>query len=288
MLQYVFFGLVTGSILAIATVGFSMIRQTEGFLNIAHGQFMALGAAVAYLLYEVVGASIWVAGVAAIVLTGLVGLIAGIFLFQPVRQSGDLVQLFTGIGLAYILYAILVMAFGSEVRTFRLGFGPRFEVADANFTGVELFIVLLSVLSVLLLHLLLTRTVTGIRIRAVATNIPLAQIRGVPTGRVSNIVWFLSASFAGLAGVMFSIMGAVSTELGWQNIILVLAAAVLGGLGSIYGVVAAGFLLGLAMEASALVIPTAYRSVVAFGVLIIVLLVRPEGLFKLSGRKQAA
>jgi neutral amino acid transport system permease protein len=80
----------------------------------------------------------------------------------------------------------------------------------------------------------------------------------------------------------------VNSELGWQQILIILAAAVLGGLGSIYGVLAAGFLLGLAMDLSALVIPTSYRTVVAFGVLILVLLVRPQGLFATAGRREAA
>ena len=127
----------------------------------------------------------------------------------------------------------------------------------------------------------------GTWIRATASNPSLAEVRGVPVSRVSAAVWFVASGLAGLAGVMVGLIGNVNSEMGWQQILIILAAAVLGGLGSIYGVLAAGLLLGLAMDLSALVVPTAYRTVVAFGVLILVLVLRPEGLFSVAGRKEA-
>jgi neutral amino acid transport system permease protein len=104
---------------------------------------------------------------------------------------------------------------------------------------------------------------------------------------VSHAVWFVASALAGLAGVMVGLIGNVHSELGWTLTLIILAAAVLGGLGSIYGVLASGLLLGLAMDLSALVIPTSYRSVVAFGVLILGLLLRPQGLFVTAGRREA-
>jgi neutral amino acid transport system permease protein len=113
-------------------------------------------------------------------------------------------------------------------------------------------------------------------------------VRGVRTQLVSSVVWLIASALAGLAGVLIGIIGSVNSEIGWFNILIVLSAAVMGGLGSIYGVIAAGLILGLAMDLSALVIPTAYRTVVAFAALILVLLLRPEGLFSLERRRQAA
>jgi neutral amino acid transport system permease protein len=121
----------------------------------------------------------------------------------------------------------------------------------------------------------------------VASNPELARLRGVPVNQASAIVWFIGSSLAGLAGVMLGVIGNVNAELGWQSILLILAVAVLGGLGRIYGVIAAGLLLGLAMDLSALIIPTAYRSVVAFGALILALLIRPQGLFAVGARREA-
>lgn len=287
-MQNLIFGLVTGSILAVATVGFSMIRQTEGFLNISHGQFLALGAFAGLFLADGLGWSIWLAGLGAVVVVGVIGVILGVVVFQPVRTKGALAQLFTGIGLAYVLYGLIIVVFGSNVRTYPVTFGHQFIVGGVRVTVGELLIIAIAGLSVLALHLFLTRTAVGTWIRAVASNVQLAQIRGVPTDRVSSFVWFIAAGLAGLAGVLIGVVGSVNSELGWFNILLILAAAVLGGLGSIYGVIAAGLVLGLAMDLSALLIPTAYRTVVAFGALILVLVLRPEGLFTLTRRKQAA
>ena len=104
---------------------------------------------------------------------------------------------------------------------------------------------------------------------------------------VSSVVWFISSALAAMAGVMLGVLGTVNTELGWANILIILAAAVLGGLGSILGVMASAVLLGVIMDVSALWIPTSYRSIIAFGALILVLLIRPEGLFSVRRRAES-
>jgi neutral amino acid transport system permease protein len=287
-MQNIVFGLITGSILALATVGFSMIRQTEGFINIAHGQFLALGAFLGLLFADTLGWSIWIAGPAAAIAVGLVGVVLSIVVFRPIRGHGALVQLFSSVGLAYVLYGLIIVIFGARVHYYPVSFGRQFQLGSILFTMGELLIVALAAFSVLALHVFLTRTSMGMWVRAVASNPNLARVRGVQVDRVSLTVWYISTSLAGLAGVMLGVVGAVNSELGWVNILLVLAAAVLGGFGSIYGVIAAGLLLGLVMDLSAVVIPTQYRTVVAFAALVLVLVFRPEGLFSLHRRRQAA
>jgi neutral amino acid transport system permease protein len=198
------------------------------------------------------------------------------------------VQLFSSVGLAYVLYGLIIVIFGARVHYYPVSFGRQFQLGSVLFTMGELLIVALAAFSVLALHIFLTRTSMGMWVRAVASNPSLAQIRGVQVNRVSLSVWYISTSLAGLAGVMIGVVGAVNSELGWVNILLVLAAAVLGGFGSIYGVIAAGLLLGLVMDLSAIVIPTQYRTVIAFAALVLVLVFRPEGLFSLHRRRQAA
>ena len=142
--------------------------------------------------------------------------------------------------------------------------------------------------SVLALHLFLTHTKLGLWTRATASNRELARTRGVRTGLVFSTVWFIACALAGLAGVLVGVVGAVHTELGWQYILTILAVAVMGGLRSLYGVLAAGVILGFVMDLSALVIPSRYGLAVAFAVIIITLLVRPEGLFASAKRKEVA
>ncbi|MDH5292834.1 MAG: branched-chain amino acid ABC transporter permease, partial [Acidimicrobiia bacterium] len=194
----------------------------------------------------------------------------------------------TSIGLAYVLYGLVRVIFGAKVQFFPNLFGRRFDFASFNITVGELVIIGLAGVSTAALHLFLTRTRTGTWIRATASNPELARLRGIPVERVSRAVWFVASALAGMAGVMLGVIGNVNSELGWTQILMVLAAAVLGGLGSIYGVLAAGLLLGLVMDLSALVIPSTWRLVVAFVALVAVLVFRPQGLFVRAGRKEAA
>jgi branched-chain amino acid transport system permease protein len=286
--QNIIFGLVSGSILALGTVGFAMTRQTEGFLNIAHGQYLTLGAFVGLIFVSDLGLNVFVAGVLTMITLGAIGAVIAKLVFDPVRRRGPLVLLFTSIGLAYALYGLVLALFGTEVRLYSIDFGASVTLASASITIGEAVIISLAFASVLALWLFLTFTRLGTWVRAVASNPQLARLRGVPVQLVSSAVWFLSAALAGLAGMLLAVLGSASAELGWSNILVILAVAVLGGVGRIYGVIAAGLLLGIVMSVSALVIPTAYQTMVAFGLLVIVLIFRPEGIFSVARRREHA
>jgi neutral amino acid transport system permease protein len=286
-MQNLIFGLITGSILALSAVGFSMIRQTEGFINIAHGQMLTVGAFLGFILVHSANLNILVAGLVAMVIVGALGVILARLIFEPIAEKGALAQLFTSIGLAYLLYGGIRIVFGAKVQFYPNLFGRRFDLGPVNITVGELVIIGLAAASTAALHLFLTRTRLGSWIRATASNPELAVLRGIPVRRVSRAVWFIASALAGMAGVMLGVIGNVNSELGWTQILMVLAAAVLGGLGSIYGVLVAGLLLGLVMDLSALVIPSTWRLVVAFIVLVAVLVLRPQGLFSRAARTEA-
>ncbi|CAN5616323.1 branched-chain amino acid ABC transporter permease [soil metagenome] len=287
-MQHLVYGLMTGSILAMAAAGFALIRKTEGFLNIAHGQLVALGAFLGYFFYTTAGLPIAVAAAAATLCIGALGLVSAVVVMQPMRSRGDLAQLFTSVGLAYIIYGVMTGVFGTNVRTYGVNFGAPLEFAGIRITPGELIIVAIVAATILTLHLFMTYTPLGMNIRATSSNLTLAQARGVRTDHVAWAVWFVASAFAGLSGVLLGLVGAIHAELGWTQILLILAATVLGGLGRIYGVVVASLALGMVMELSTLVVPAAYRFVVAFGVLIVILIFRPEGLFTVTRRRQAA
>jgi branched-subunit amino acid ABC-type transport system permease component len=284
--QNILFGLITGSLLAVATAGFALLRNTERFLHIAHGQFMALGAFLAVVLSPEWGLA---AGVlVAIAVTSGLGVLSGAVFFDPVKPQGGNVLLFTSIGLAWVIYALMIAVFGTDVRIFEVSLGRAVDIGPVSIAPGEMVILGVAAAVVLGLWLLLTRTALGRSIRAVASNRELAQVRGVPVVRVTRVIWALSSGLAAAAGILLGILGTVTTELGWSNILLVLAAAVLGGTGNILGVIAASLVLGVVMDASALIIDTAYRPVVAFVILIAVLVLRPEGLFSVARRREMA
>jgi branched-chain amino acid transport system permease protein len=288
MIQSIIFGLVQGSILALAAVGFAMTRQTEGFLNIAHGQYLAIGAFLGFLFYEEMGLNIFLTGLLVMASLGIIGVAIARLIFDPVRARGSLVLLFTSIGLAYALYGLVLAIFGTDVELLSVSFGETFEIGSANISVGEIVIIALAFATVLGLWLFFTYTSLGTWVRAVASNPQLARVRGVRVQLVSATVWFIAAGLAGLAGLLLAIIGSASPELGWANILVILSVAVLAGVGRIYSVIAAGLTLGMVMALSAEVIPVAYQTVVAFGVLVLVLVVRPEGLFAVRRRKEVA
>lgn len=285
-MQNLLFGLLTGSMLAVATSGFALLRNTERFLHIAHGQFMALGAFLGLVLSERFGPVVGIG--LAIPLTAAIGVACGKLLFDPVKHQGPNVLLFTSVGLAFVVYAAMTAGFGSELRVFDISLGAARDLGPVAIAPGEVMLLVVAALVVAGLWLLLSRSAIGRDIRAVASNRELAQIRGVAINRVSTTVWALSSALAAIGGIMTGILGSVSTESGWNYILLVLAAAVLGGIGNILGVIASALVLGIVMDMSSLVLDTAYRPVVAFAILILVLLVRPQGLFSFQSRREAA
>jgi neutral amino acid transport system permease protein len=286
-MQFIFFGLITGSVLAVAAVGFAMVRQLEGFLNIAHGQYLLIGALLGLGLMQL-GLNVYVAGLLTVVLVGTIGMAIAWLVFFPLRYKGLLAQFFTSIGVAFVLYGLVLATWtGSGIKVYPISFGRLLTIGDLRMSVGEIILIAIAWLSVLSLHLFLTRTSLGIWIRAVASNRELARARGVRSDLVMSVVWFLASAFAGLAGVMIGALGSVHSELGWQYILTILAVAVMGGVGNLYGVMAAGLILGFVIDLSSLAISSKYGTIVAFSVIILTLVVRPEGLFSIQRRQEA-
>ena len=285
-LQYVIFGLVTGSILLLGTVGFSMVRRTENFLNIAHGQFVALGAYFGYVFYMILHLNLLLACVLALVATAIVGWASNEVIFKPIRSHGPLYLLFTSVGLAYLIHGSVEFTFGTKPKAFLMDAPRQISVAGYPLIStLEILIIGLAVVSAVALHLFLTRSRTGTAVRAMSSDYSLAQVRGINTNRVSNVVWILSSSLAALAGLLLGIYGTVYTDMGWALILVILSVAVLGGIGSIYGVMLGAYIVGLAMDLSVIFLNPAYRSAVAFVMVMIVLVVRPRGILGGGGSR---
>lgn len=279
-LQYLIFGLVTGGILLLGTVGFSMIRRVDNFLNIAHGQMVALGAFFGLTFYKTLGMGLVLSAVAATLVTAIIGWACYKLIFAPIREYGPLYLLFSSVGLAFIIHGLVEMTWGPQPRAFILPKLFAIRVGDTMLaSSLEITIIAIAIATVATLHLLLTRTRTGIAIRAMSSEFNLAKVRGINTDNVAGIVWLIGSGLAGLAGVLMGAQGAVFSDMGWLIILVILSASVLGGLGSIYGVMVGALLIGIGMDLSVLFINPAYRYSIAFVVIMIVLAVRPQGIF---------
>lgn len=288
-MQYIFFALITGSTLALAAVGFALVRQTEGFLNIAHGQFMLLGAVVAHTLATSYGLNLGLAIAITVPLVGLAGLATAWLVFFPLRDKGLLAQFFSSVGVAFIVYGIVSALWsGRAIKVFPIT--SDFSIAMPGFsaTAIELGIVIGAWLAVLSLHLFLAHTRVGTSIRAIAGNAELARARGINVRLAIGSVWFVGTALAGLSGILIGLIGGVGIELGWHYILIILAVAVLGGLRTLYGVLIGGLLVGAVIELSTLVVPSKYGVLIAFGLIVVTLLVKPEGIVSVSKRKEAS
>jgi branched-subunit amino acid ABC-type transport system permease component len=277
-MQFAVYGILMGCILLLATVGFQMIRRIEGFLNIAHGQMLTVGAYLTYTFNSILGWNIILSAVLAVVGTAIIGYLVAYSVFFPLKGKPPLLIAIAATGASYVINGVIEVIFGPNVKQYAFPPMRTLKVGSLSLAAPDqIAMVIAAAAAALFLHFLLTRTETGKAIRAMASNFDLARIRGINTPRLRIYVWLIASALGGLAGVMTS---RLKPDMGWEYIMLIMIVAILGGLGSIYGAMAAALIIGLITQMSVYVIPAQYSQVIAFALIIIVLLIRPQGIFK--------
>lgn len=278
-MSYITPGLVSGSVLLLATVGFALIRRVEGFLNIAHAQLLVVAGFAAYLFNVTLGWPLVPGCLMGVLIATLVGVVSARLVFWPLRGQPHVTALIASVGVALVIHGLTETFAGADVRTLNV---PLYKTISIGGTAIaapdQLATIGVAALMVAALHLWLTRTYSGRAIRAMSNNRALAELRGVNTRALLYLVWAVASALAGLAGVLITISSRVYGEMGWDQILLIAAAAIVGGLGSIYGVMGAALLVGLTASLATLVVPLAYGQVVVFGLIVLVVLVRPRGI----------
>ena len=274
------FGLVTASVLAIASVGFTLQFGVTDVLNLAYGAIMILGAFLAYLLNEN-GISVWLGILVAMAACSVVSVLLNGVIYTPFQRRGasPITMVIVSLGMTLIIeFGVAAVAGGVPV-SYIMGNGPTFAAAGLTLTGVQLVIMALAVVSMAGVHVLLRYTKLGKAMRATAANRTLARNCGIRTGRVITVTWALTGALCGLAGTVFAIdagsFNATSTDV---FLVLILAAVFLGGPGQPYGAMLGALVIGLATEVSAVFIPADYKYVIAVVALLVILGVRPTGL----------
>ena len=295
--QEVIFGLVIGSYIALGAIGFTLVYGLVNMINFAHGEFITIGAFVGYLAVAEVGLPLPVAVFVALGGTAVVGWGIARITFEPMNDAGAVPLLLMSIGLGLVLRNGIRVIAGPDRRSIRTDVATyRFDDLGFFVTSQQLFIIGLTLASVLVLHLFLSRTMLGVAMRATADNEDLALVSGIDTRRVRNAVWLAASGLAGVAGVMLGTAQAASPTVGFGQLLLIITAAILGGAGSPYGAVAGSYILGIAVTVSVPFLQrleetlalnlelTALNSTMAFVILIVVLLVRPGGLVSVEVR----
>jgi branched-chain amino acid transport system permease protein len=278
-------GIKFGSIIAITAVGLSLIFGTTGLINFAHGELVTLGATVAFILNaSVLGPQLQL--IPAVLVTVAFGAAFGgvleLGLWQPLRRRGiGRIQLFiVSIGLSLLIRHVILVLFGTRPQPYAdYTIQQEWHWGPVSIAPRDLVITVLSLLVLAGVALMLQRTRTGKAIRAVSDNRDLAESSGIDVSRVILSVWLLAGGLAALGGVFFGLAQLVSWDMGFRLLLLMFAAVILGGLGTAYGVIAGSLVVGIVAQVSTLWFPVELQNAWALLVLILVLLVRPQGIF---------
>jgi branched-subunit amino acid ABC-type transport system permease component len=279
-------GLVIGSVLAIAAVGVSLIYGILGLVNFAYGDVMAFGAFVAVLFNVTFGLQMAVAAAAAMVATALLSVALEGVLWRPLRarRAGFMSLFLASIGLALVLRQAIFLVAGPQPRSYDVDPYKVYVLGSVRLSGSQAVAIVVAAVAIVLVGLMLGASSAGRKMRAVADDRALAAVAGIDTSRVVVLTWIVCGLLAGLAGVLAALVQtSFDPNFGFTLLLPIFAAVVLGGIGSAYGALLGGLLLGLVTELSTWPgfhggVDPVYKPVVAFLVLIGVLLVRPQGL----------
>jgi neutral amino acid transport system permease protein len=279
-------GLSLGAIYALGAVGLTLVYGILKLVNFAHGDFLTFGAYMAYLVNVTWGAPLVVAIFWAMLMTAILGIVLERLLWGPMRtkRAGLLQFLLAAIGLAFLLRAIVQWFWGTEIRSLDVNQTSSVEILGLRIGQTELIVVIVGLVVLVAVGLMLRWTLLGKRMRALSDDLELAETAGIDTRRVILWTWIFAGALAGLAGVMAASVTSLYPEMGFELLLPIFAAVVLGGIGDAFGALAAGVVIGVMTEWSTLIIDARWKTAVGFLVLLIVLIVRPQGIF---GRAKA-
>lgn len=281
-------GINFGLMLALAAIGLSLIFGTTGLTNFAHAEMVTFGAVAALVIGVFAGWPIWIAIILAVVLSGALGWAIDASIWRPLRRRGiGLVQMMIlTIGLSLAGRYVFQFFIGGGTYQLPGAGGTKHQIiGPIKLSTIDMVSMGISLLVLVLVALWLQRTRTGKATRAVADNRALASASGIDVEAVTRIVWIAGAALAGLSGVLWAYFRpGIKWDMGVQVLLLIFAAVVLGGLGTAFGALVGALVIGVLVEVSTLWIPSDIKYVGALGVLIIILLVRPQGLLGRAAR----
>ena len=284
---YLLPGLVVGCIYALGAIGISLLFGILRFAHFAHGDMMTLGAYLAIIFTASWGWSPYAALPVAVIGAAAVALGLDRAFYKPFRRAPGIVSVIASFGVMLMLRSAIQLVFGVDVKTYDIGIRFPMELGLLKIAPRQVTIVLVTAALVVALHLFLSRTRLGKAMRAVSDDADLARVSGINVEQVIRWTWIIGAGLAAAGGVFIGIQTKVHPSMGWDLLLPLFAAAVLGGIGRPYGAVAGGLAIGLAQELATYrwfsddpFIDPGYKPAVAFSVMVIMLIWRPTGLFR--------
>lgn len=288
-IQQIINGLSLGAIYALIALGYTMVYGIVMLINFAHGDIMMVGAYVSFFSISIFKTNILVAMIVAMLSSALLGIVIEKVAYKPLRNSTRIAALITAIGVSLFLEYITIFFLGANQRVYP---SEAFHVENYNFMGLlvsnkDIFIIISAVILMIILQIFIKKTKTGKAMRAVSLDKDAAMLMGISVDRTISITFAIGSSLAAAAGVMVGVYySTVNPLMGIIPGLKAFVAAVLGGIGIIPGAMVGGFLMGILETMVSGYGSSLYRDAVAFGVLILILLIKPTGLFgKNTGEK---
>lgn len=297
ILQHIADGILSGAIVSLGAIGLSFTMKMLRFANFSHSELLTWGAYSALVFVSFFsafggvfdlklgplsfGLPLILSMVCACVTTAAIALFLHRFVFDRLsRMAGNMTMVFASFGVALVLRHLVMLFWGSDPIYYSNAL--QFAIllpGNIRVMPDQVFLLGLTIVVVIALHLFMTRTRTGIAMRGVAESPDLARVSGINVDRIITFVWIIGASGAALGGVLYGMTVQLRPELGFGLILPLFAAAILGGAGSLYGAVLGGMIVGLSENLSVMIIPTTYKPAVPFLLILAILYFRPEGIF---------
>jgi len=299
MIQALLDGILVGSVVSLGAIGLTMVMHLLRFANFSHAELLTIGAYVALVfdrLFEAIVPAtkaavgplsltfaLFLAILVAMVLTGLSAIVIDRLVFKRIRETaGPLSMIFASFGVALVVRNVISLIFGLKPRLYSDDIVMAVTISTDPHLLVkpdQVFVFGAALLIMLVLHIVLSRTTFGYALRAVAENPTLAQVAGVRLSTVIAVTWIVGGALAGAAGVFHALDNQVSPLIGHNFVLAVFAATIVGGIGSVYGAVIGGFLVGIAFGLALVILPPGYGPAMPFLIILAVLFVRPQGIF---------
>lgn len=283
--QIIFNGIAVGSIIALGAIGLTLSLGILKLSNFAHGDLMTLGAYLTWVFNTQAKVNLWLSLILGAIGTVLAMLLSEQLLWKPMRsrRADPTTLIIISIGLALFIRNGILFIWGGSNQRYAVPLVQALDIGGIKIAYYRLIVIALAMVAMIALHFILTKTKVGKAMRALGDNIDLAKVSGINVQRVVIYTWIITGIFTASSGVMYGLITNIRPNMGWFLILPMFAAVIMGGIGNPYGAIAGGLIIGVAQELSVLVVGANYKLAVALLLMIIILLVRPQGLFKGTG-----
>jgi len=289
--QFILNGLIAGGIYALVALGFAVIFRTVKFFHLAHGVVYTAGAYVGYTLVVQLKLPVILAFLMAMLLSAILGILINLTVYRPLRakKASNLVLLLASFGVFIFIQNLIQLIYGAQILSLRTGSVKMgYAVFSAIITPVQITILITSIVLMLALWLFILKTRTGKAMRAVSDDPVAAGIVGINPEKIIMISFALGSALAGAAGFLIGMETNLEPTMGFSMILKGIIASIVGGIGSIPGALLGGLFIGLTENIGIMWLPSAWKDAIAFAILILFLLIRPQGFLGIKAIKEAA